>query len=323
MYKSKICRVLFLLMAMAGCEDVLETNITTQKVVLISPPDSLISTLVLQNFWWQEVYGADYYNLQIVSPSFAYVVQLITDTSIACTKFSYSLLPGSYEWRVKAVNFGYETPYSLNCLIIDSTADISHQTIRLIAPPDQDTTNKKSIFFDWERLYNADNYNFLLYYQETQVISQLLSEDSITHFLMEGDGSYTWKVRGQNSTSNTPYSLRSIFLDTGIPGTPQLVNPEANASLIDTLITFNWNRPLNIGSSVRDSLIVAKDSLFTNPLVSIFIPSTTFQDSLGAGIFFWRVRSIDKAGNRSDYSMTRKLTIKTKFLGYYEEGMQR
>lgn len=307
---SKIGLIIFFAILMAGCEDVLETNISSQQVVLLSPPDSLVSTLTYQNFWWQELAGADNYNLQIVSPSFTYIKQLITDTTLYSTKFSYSLLPGIYEWRVKAVNFGYETPYTINRLIIDSTPDISHQIIRLIVPPDRDTTNQAVFLFDWEGIYNADNYNFQLFYQDTQVISQVLVADSATHSLVEGDGSYTWKVRGQNATSNTPYSSRSIYLDTEAPGTPQLITPVANASLPDTIITFSWNRPSQSGSSVRDSLIIARDSLFNQPMISVFVPNTTYQVSLGKGTFFWRVRSIDKAGNRSEFTPARKLIIK-------------
>jgi len=306
--------LLLYLVLITGCEDVFEKNISSDRVVLLSPPDSLISTLVYQNFWWQEVTGADYYTLQIVSPSFANIIQLFADTTLYSNKFNYSLLPGTYEWRVKAVNFGYETPYTINRLIIYSTPDISHQTIRLIVPPDLDTSNQTILFFDWEGLYNADNYNFQLYFKDVEVISQLVAEDSVTHSLMEGDGSYTWKVRGQNSTSNTPYSSRSIYLDTQAPGTPQLVAPAANATLPDTIITFIWNRPPHEGSSIRDSLVIATDSLLTFPVITVFLPYTNYQDSLGKGIFFWRVRSIDKAGNHSEYTVIRKLIIKTKFI---------
>lgn len=312
-HNSCIGWTLILMLIMSGCEDVIEPNISTERVVLLSPPDSLVSTLVLQTFWWEEVEGADYYTLQIVSPAFTNIIQLITDTTLYSTKFNYSLLPGTYEWRVKAVNFGYETSFTVHRLTIDSTPDISHQTIRLIAPPTFDTTNQTVLFFDWERLYNADNYNFQLWYQDVPLISENRIWDSVTKALDEGDGPYSWRVRGQNATSNTPYSSRSVFLDTEAPGTPQLVAPVANAKLPDTLITFMWNRPSNSGSSVRDSMVVATDSLFIQPVIAVFLPFNSYQDSLGPGTFFWRVRSIDKAGNKSDYSTTRKLIIRSGF----------
>lgn len=309
-HNSKIRWILVFLILTTGCEDVLVPDISPHNVILLSPPDSTVSTLVHQNFWWEEVPDANYYNVQIVSPSFSQIIQLLTDTIIYGTKFTYTLLPGSYEWRVKGVNSGYETLYTTNRIIIDSTPDISHQTIRLIIPPDKDTTNQTKMLFDWEGLYNADNYNFQLFYIDTQVLSQFVTADSVSHILVEGDGAYSWKVRGQNATSNTPYSSRSIYLDTEAPGTPQLVAPVNNANRPDTLISFSWIRPSHSGSSVRDSLVIARDSLFIQPVVNICVAATMYQDSLGKGTFFWRVRSIDKAGNRSEFSETRKLVIK-------------
>lgn len=301
--------LIFNLTVIVGCDDIIERNISDVTVVVHSPPDSLISTLVTQVFWWNEVDGADYYNLQIVSPSFSYILQLVTDTNIYGTKFSYSLNPGNYEWRIKALNFAYETPFTTQMLIIDSTPDISHQVIRLLGPADLDTTNKTQFLFDWEKLYNAQNYHFQILYENQSYISEILSYDSITHFLNAGDGSYQWKIRGQNSTSNTPYSSRTLFIDTSSPGIPQLILPEANSALKDSIISFSWKRGEHYGSSVRDSLFIAKDSLFNNAVLSIIVNGTCYQDSLGKGNYFWRVSSSDKAGNWSGYSGSRKFSI--------------
>jgi len=125
--KTKTGWGLLFLVLMTGCEDVFEKNISSEQVILLTPPDSLVSTIVLQNFWWKEVPDADFYKLQIASPSFIHIRQLIADTTLYGNKFNCSLLPGTYEWRVKAANFGYETPFTINRLIIDSTSDISHQ----------------------------------------------------------------------------------------------------------------------------------------------------------------------------------------------------
>lgn len=312
MNTARFILILIVFLSFTGCEDIFEKDISKERIILLSPPDSLVTTIMLQSFWWEEVEGADYYTLQIVSPSFSQIIQLLTDTNVYSTKFNFSLLPGIYEWRVKAVNFGYSSPFSVNRLIIDSTPDISHQTIRLIVPPDYDTTNFISILFDWEGLYNADNYNFQLFYHDDRFISEDIEADSITSYLPEGDGPYTWKVRGQNFSSNTPYSSRSIFLDTQAPGIPQLVSPPANGILPDSLIEFRWIRYSHDGSSVKDSLHIATDSFFIQPVVKIFLSETSYIDSLGKGTFFWRVCSIDKAGNKSGFSPIWKFIVKIK-----------
>lgn len=317
MKQSNKLRWAFIIFSLTtACEDVFVPDISSNLIIILSPPDSSSSSIVSQNFWWQETPNVDYYNVQIVSPSFAYPLRLITDTNIYSTKFTYTLLPGTYQWRVKGINFGYETQYTINLLVIDSTPDISHQTIRLIVPPDRDTMNQLNVFFDWEGLYNADNYNFQLFYQDVQVLSQIIVEDSVSHTLTEGDGAYTWKVRGQNSTSNTQFSSRSIYLDTEAPGIPLLISPIINATLPDTIISFRWNRPQHTGSSVRDSLIISRDSLFFHPIVSVVLLAPSYQDSLGQGTFFWKVRSFDKAGNCSDYSEIRRLIIRPMLKNY-------
>ena len=297
------------LISLASCEDFFEKNISRSRVYLLSPPDGLVSIIVSQTFWWQELDGAVEYNLQIVSPSFSHIERLCLDTNIAFNKFTFSVLPGTYEWRVKAFNFSSETPWSIHTLTIDSTTDISHQTIMLLTPADKDTTNTLTFFFSWEQLYNADNYNYQVDYNTSQIVSMDMEGDSITLFFTEGDGSYSWKVRGQNSISNTQYSFRSFYIDTEPPPVPQLVTPAPNAVLPDSTVYFSWNRPVQTGSSVRDSLLIANDSLFQQLVDAQFLTVPEFTDSLGLGIYYWKVRSIDKAGNKSNYSAFRKCTI--------------
>lgn len=310
MARNIILCLLVLATGVTACRDVIEPNISSTHIKLLAPLDSGVTTIMLQTFWWETIDGADFYNLQIVSPSFTNVSQLLLDTNIYRNKCIFSLLPGKYEWRVCGQNFAYSTPYSINRLVIDSTPDISHQTIRLVIPVDLDTTNISSFLFEWELLYNAENYNFQLYFGVTRIIGEDIEVDTVRFTLSQGDGPYVWKVRGQNSSSNTPYSSRSIFLDTQPPPAPLLVSPPANARLAaDSLIQFIWNRPEVHGSSIHDSLVIAKDSLFTIPVKSVYVASPIYMDSLTTGIYFWHVRSIDKAGNKSDYSQLRKIFI--------------
>lgn len=300
-----------LLFLLTTCRVVFEPDITLSQVKLLAPPDSAVTDILLQTFWWEYLDGADYYRLQIVTPSFSNISRLILDTLIYGDKCNFSLLPGKYEWRVCAENFAYSSAFFTRKLAVDSTPDISHQTIRLIVPADFDTTNTMTFRFQWELLYNADNYNFQLYYGSTRVFSQDSETDTIYKTLLQGDGPYMWKVRGQNASSNTTYFSRTIFLDTSAPGKPQLVSPDNKAQLAaDSLIWFLWIRQVDNGSSIRDSLQIFKDSLFANPVINAWCINPEFSDSLKAGTYFWRVRSFDKAGNKSDYSLTRKLIIR-------------
>jgi len=79
--------------------------------------------------------------------------------------------------------------------------------------------------------------------------------------------------------------------------------------LTDTINTLFWNRGTETGSSITDSLYIYNDSLMTNLNTGIYTTGTSYSDSLGVGSYFWRVRSIDAATNKSNYSALNKFTI--------------
>jgi len=295
-------QIIILVLLITSCEMFTERDISDQQVKLISPPEGLHTTISTQTFWWDMVDNAENYHLQIVSPGFNYIERLIADTLLTDNKFVYTLLPGTYQWRVAAYNNSSQTPYTVFSLIIDSTPDISGQIIMLLEPKNNDTTNKTDFTFKWELLYNADNYNFQLYYENEMYLSINWQYDTLSMMLEKGDGNYLWKVRGQNAFSNTAYSSRSIYLDTSPPNKPLLTEPHYGAELPDTIITLSWDRGSVNGSSIKDSLYVYSDQSLGDLVLARYLSSTTFSDSLGPGNFYWRIRSIDAAGNKSDYS---------------------
>ena len=285
-----------------GCEAFIETDLKEEIVVLRSPPDGLTTTISTQTFWWNYVDGADRYSLQIVSPSFSYTERLILDTLIEQNKYSFSLIPGTYEWGVSAMNYSSQTLYSVHRLVIDSTNDISQETIFLVEPATNDTTNDTTIRFKWMPLYNAEDYNFQLFFNGNMFVSYNWLFDTITQVLDQGDGSYEWKVRGQNAFSNTAYSLRLLYLDTTPPNKPILLQPVNESVLADTIISFGWDRGLETGSSIKDSIYIYVDQFPGSILVAKLVNQPAYSDSLGPGEYYWRVRSLDAAGNKSNYS---------------------
>lgn len=310
-YKKPVIYIIYILFAtLLGCEIFTEPDLTGKQVTIFSPPDGLETTISTQSFWWEHVEDAEQYNLQIVTPSFYYIERLFADTFITANKFLYTLLPGEYEWRVNALNFSSQTEYTVHKLIIDSTPDISHETIQLLLPVDKDTTNNTSITFAWELLYNADDYNFQLYYKGIKYLSVIWEFDTITKELDQGEGHYEWSVRGQNAFSNTAYSSRSLYIDTTSPNKPILLNPLNNEILPDTIINFHWDCGQISGSSIKDSLYIFGDQSMGQLLIAKYLSTPSYSDSLGPGEYYWRVRSIDAAGNKSDYSVLSHFTVK-------------
>jgi hypothetical protein len=296
-----------------ACNEIIETNLEKKHIVLVSPADGTLSVISLQTFWWDELKGADKYNLQIVQPSFANAQQLILDTNVSNNKFEWSLLPGSYQWRVKAFNNSSSTEYVTFSLRIDSTPDISHQIIRLIAPLNLDTTNLQSFVFSWENLYNAEDYRFEIWQPDfttgTNILSVVVNNCSYTYEIPT-EGSFEWGVRGQNSTTNTLYSKRTLYIDKTAPNIPVLLTPHNRDSVNNTYFDFTWSRGTTSGSSIKDSLFIYSDSLMNSPKRLKYLSSAIWSDSLGTGKYFWRVKSFDAAGNSSEYSTLWKVVVK-------------
>jgi len=111
--RNRIVSILIIVCGISfSCEEVLEPSLETKKVVSLAPVDNLISVSTSQTFYWETLNGATKYQLQIVSPRFDSIVQLISDTTILTNQFPFSLSQGNYQWRVRAINNSTHSNYS-------------------------------------------------------------------------------------------------------------------------------------------------------------------------------------------------------------------
>lgn len=120
--KSHIIVILIMAISLGACEIIFEDDISVETIKVIMPSDSLETKQQYQIFWWEQLYGALEYNLQIVEGNFSEPAKLITDTIVTTNKFKTTLLPGNYTWRINAMNAASETGYSCQSLtILDTT----------------------------------------------------------------------------------------------------------------------------------------------------------------------------------------------------------
>lgn len=310
-------RIYFFLMSLLclliiGCDDIIEQDITDKTVELRSPANGLQASQNLHQFSWAELDGATNYRLQIVSPSFDSIVHLIVDTDLETTIQEITLNPGVYQWMVIGENFGYETANNqIFDLTItgDSSLNLANRSVILLNPASNFITNETSVDFSWEGLSNADSYTF-------QIASPDFSQPSfiITNEIIEGTtfsgvfttGDYQWRVRGENENSTGLWTERSFQIDTAIPNAPQLQSPD-DGELVSLPFLLEWTSDVN---SFMDSLYVYQDSLVTAPVLAISTSDTEYLFNNTASMqYFWRVRTIDAAGNKSGYSELRKFFI--------------
>ena len=296
-----------------SCEDIFEKNLEKEKVVIISPPNNYKTESLTNTFWWEEIDGTLKYNLQIASPSFDSVETLVLDTNVFKNKFQFTLSPGKFQWRVKAFNGSSETEYTTYTLQVDSTGDLTSQKVVLISPATNFATNVATQIFNWYKIYNANDYRFEIHSTdwngELLFNPELTQENTLTFTLP--DGIYVWGVQAQNSVSASAFTTRSIIIDTQIPNKPTLLTPTYNTEKTDSLFELKWSRGGNSGSSIKDSLYIASDSLFKNVTFATYQTDTIYSwIATQKKTYFWKVKSIDLAGNKSSYSNLSKFIYK-------------
>jgi hypothetical protein len=301
--------VLFCIAAifLSSCEDFIEKNISDKTVTLLSPPDGYTTSTLTQTFWWEELDGAESYRMQIAKPSFSNAQQFFIDTSITSTNFTYQFLsPGTYQWRVKAVNNGSETAYFTRTLNIDSTLDLSAQVVVLISPANNYNSSDTVQTFTWNSLYNATLYRFQLVDNSTTVVIKdtATTNTQLTTRLIEGD--FKWQVRAENDFGVSPYSSRNIIIDLTAPSVSTPVLP-ANGDTIASPVGLSWHRQ---SSAIADSLLIYTDSTLTNLSLAVYETDTTYSfNGLSFNDYFWRLKSMDAAGNQSGYSSVYKFYV--------------
>lgn len=304
--KTKILFAICLVF-MISCNVVFEEDLSNKSIALYSPTDSLNTPVKTHTFWWSEVEFATYYQLQIVSSSFDEPDYLVLDTAVSKNSFVFQLLPGNYQWRVSAGNSTSSTKYKTHSLTVDTSRDISYERVILISPAENHATNQNSLDFSWNSLYAADYYQFSI--EKESIVIHLTETEStaINVDISQYQGDYKWNVKAINEYSSTQNSTNSFEVDTVPPLGPTLIEPENNSIQSNGTIAFSWER--NLKNSVYDSLYIYEDELLQNIVKAIQTNSSSYSDSIGLGDFYWRVKTIDKAGNIGGFSQTWKVII--------------
>ena len=121
------CLIVFLFWS---CEELLEVeDISGEEVLLLAPSEGTTVSTSTVSFNWNEIVAANSYHIQVAQPSFLEASQIVIDTLVVQdstylgANFSKELLDSSYEWRVKALNSDFETIYTTNAFIVNTTGN--------------------------------------------------------------------------------------------------------------------------------------------------------------------------------------------------------
>lgn len=322
----KIVSIIFLLQTSFSCREVFQDDLSDSSVSIIIPQNNTRTSIRNVHFKWDELEGATDYSLEIVSPSFSNIFFFDIDSTISGNEIFIDLVPGDYQWRIRANNNGSRTEFTLpRNLTIDSTSNLTGQTVVLASPLDNLISNSSFASFSWNQIAEADDYDFVLkegsdFNSGVTVASSFnTTSNTFTYAALE-EKVYSWGVRAKNSVpSLTNYSTRTLSVDTTKPNEPSILGLPANNSLftIGDTVDFTWSLSSDIGGTFKSNIVsvieYSTDSLFPASLTSEITSTLTssFRVFNIAGTYYWRMFCKDDAGNESDFNtITREFTVR-------------
>lgn len=300
---------MLMMLLTTSCSDVFEESIEGKIITINAPGDSSQNYGI--TFWWNPIDGALKYNLQVVAPDFNNVSILVLDTMLQTDKFTYTLSPGRYQWRVRAENGSSQSLYTTKSLVVD-TVSLIGQSLNLNNPVDG-AYFKTTADFSWQQIYGASSYQILIdtssgnFSNPATLKVMDTTQSTVYSHLFEYDGKFKWKVKAMNSSASSNYSdVRTFFIDNTPPG----VITTFSSSKSSTGVDLSWVAPstdshtytitikkVGIGTDTANY-----ENAFSYPKEDVSGLTHTFTGGVSGDRFIWRIMAIDKASNVGSYS---------------------
>ena len=301
--------LLLALLLMVQCDDILESDISDNLIVLFAPSDGVVLDSGDVTFSWDLRDDVDEYQLQVVTPSFERPAQVVLDTTLTGGNFSFALDSGRYEWGVRGLNSAFSTIFSISAFTVNASGVTTNElnSPSLVAPGDGQTLTGGTLLFVWDDVAKADNYLLRIAQPQFENPDIILVDTLLTttrfSFSLPEDGPYAWGVRASNETNESSFVSRTLTIASPTLTTPVLSAPRDSIRQQTSGTLFSW-QPVVGATSYR--LEVVSPS-FTTPLsrpLDTLLTETNFTLSeLLDGIYEWRVTAIN-TGNEEQSSVS-------------------
>jgi predicted phage tail protein len=226
------------------------------------------------------------------------------------------LLDGSHTFQVKAVDkAGNESDLTAS---LTFTLDTVAPDIPALVQPWNATYMSDNIpFLEWSTPTDASTVHYqlqvasdsgfssLVLYKKFLVASwyTLTAGDALYHSEALSDGTCYWRVKAIDNAGNESdwTASRTFTVDTVAPEMPTLIYPADGKATTDNVPQLGWS-DVTDPSGVTYQLQIDNNSDYASPEVNkagLTIPGYTLTagEALPDGLYYWRVRAVDGAGN--------------------------
>jgi hypothetical protein len=312
---NKILLICFSILTLS-CEDILEKDISKDIVQIISPTKDVAIESNVVNFKWISLKGANKYRIQIYESNQVLILDSLTTKS----SLTLPLNTGNYIWKVRAENYAYQSTYSFPSAFSTTISDdLTNQQVILVAPDNDKYFNVINVTLNWKMLDKATSYSAKVINTVTK--EELFSKSNLTdNYVVLGlttlaDGTYEWRINAKNAVTETKnYTARRFNIDTKSPNQPKNTMPTDNSTqMVNKPINYAWSIDTDTGTvkSPISYIIEFSNNVNFNPLTQTLYSNTlTLQQTFSnTGVYYWRVRAIDAAGNIGTNSTSFKITV--------------
>ncbi|MEW5995014.1 MAG: hypothetical protein AB1744_11550, partial [Candidatus Zixiibacteriota bacterium] len=279
--------------------------------VLISPVNGTNTDNTAPTFDWDNTQAADNFRLQVDNDSDFSSPAIDIVATVSYYSPGTGLQDNLYRWRVKQFRNGDNSSWSVEWTLRIDT--VGPATPTPVWPTPGENVNDNTPLLRWQA--PAENSYPLRYYVEISpnkfdiVENAWVQADNWTVENSLSEGVWYWRATARDNAGNTglPFTWRDFRVDTVAPATPTLLSPDNNGWRPST-INLDW-------SSVAENSLPALYNLVIRYYPSLFLErdvwttSDNYLVTLDEGIYLWRVRAKDNAGNESGWSENRILKI--------------
>lgn len=186
----------------------------------------------------------------------------------------------------------------------------------LVAPENSSNLSTNFPTLNWENTLPADNWQLQVDNDADFTSPEVdIWTTSTSYQPTLPDGKYYWRVRQMRSGVFSEWSLVWSFrLDTIPPGVPLLVYP-VNLNINDNRPLFRWSSVPENSLPLSYWLEIDNEPAFNEPILLsvgwLWDNSYRLENVLSDGLYYWRVKVRDNAGNLSSWSATENFRVDT------------